>query len=67
MYAAVGARGYGTFVQQNLGLNGANGIYKLGDDAGERLPRREELDGAEDRLPRRHGERRRLQPAAHRR
>ena len=30
VYAAVGARGYGTFVQQNLGLNGANGIYKLG-------------------------------------
>src|SRR3954452_3868777 len=30
IYAAVGARGYGTFVQQNLGLNGANAIYKLG-------------------------------------
>ncbi len=30
VYAAVGARGYGTFVQQNLGLNGANGIYRLG-------------------------------------
>ena len=30
IYAAVGARGYGTFVQQNLGQNGANGIYKLG-------------------------------------
>ena len=29
IYAAVGARGYGTFVQQNLGLNGANGMYKL--------------------------------------
>ena len=40
VYAAVGARGYGTFVQQNLGLNGANGIYRLGVDAGERLPGR---------------------------
>ncbi|MFL6006850.1 MAG: hypothetical protein ACJ744_11460 [Gaiellaceae bacterium] len=30
IYAAVGARGYGTFVQQNLGLNGANAIYRLG-------------------------------------
>jgi hypothetical protein len=29
VYAAVGARGYGTYVQQNLGLNGANGIYEL--------------------------------------
>jgi hypothetical protein len=29
VYAAIGARGYGTFVQQNLGLNGANGVYKL--------------------------------------
>ena len=30
IYAAIGARGYGTFVQQNLGLNGANAIYRLG-------------------------------------
>ena len=30
VYAAIGARGYGTFVQQNLGKNGANGVYKLG-------------------------------------
>src|SRR5215212_4553636 len=30
VYAAIGARGYATFVQQNLGKNGANGIYKLG-------------------------------------
>ncbi len=30
IYAAVGARGYGTFVQQNLGKNGANGVYRLG-------------------------------------
>jgi hypothetical protein len=29
IFAAIGARGYGTFVQQNLGKNGANGIYKL--------------------------------------
>jgi hypothetical protein len=30
VYAAIGARGYGTYVQQNLGKNGANGVYKLG-------------------------------------
>ena len=30
IYAAIGARGYGTYVQQNLGKNGANGVYKLG-------------------------------------
>jgi hypothetical protein len=29
LYAAIGARGFATTVQQNLGLNGANGIYKL--------------------------------------
>jgi hypothetical protein len=29
LFAAVGTRGFGTFVQQNLGLNGANGVYKL--------------------------------------
>jgi len=29
VYAAIGARGYGTYVQQNLGKNGANGVYKL--------------------------------------
>jgi hypothetical protein len=28
-YVAIGARGYGTYVQQNLGKNGANGIYRL--------------------------------------
>ena len=28
LYAAVGARGFATHVQFNLGLNGANGIYK---------------------------------------
>ena len=67
VYAAVGARGYGTYVQQNLGLNGANGLYKLALDAGQRLSGREELDRAEDRLPGRHGERRPVQPAAHRR
>jgi hypothetical protein len=30
IYAAIGTRGYGTYVQQNLGNNGANGVYKLG-------------------------------------
>jgi hypothetical protein len=29
VFAAVGARGYGTLVQQNLGKNGANGVYRL--------------------------------------
>ena len=29
VFAAVGARGYGTYVQQNLGKNGANGVYRL--------------------------------------
>jgi len=29
IYAAVGARGFATTVQQNLGKNGANGIYRL--------------------------------------
>jgi hypothetical protein len=29
VYAAVGARGFATTVQQNLGKNGANGVYKL--------------------------------------
>src|SRR5207248_687364 len=29
VYAAIGARGFATTVQQNLGRNGANGIYKL--------------------------------------
>jgi hypothetical protein len=29
VYAAVGARGFATTVQQNLGKNGANGIYTL--------------------------------------
>jgi hypothetical protein len=29
VYAAVGARGFATYVQQNLGKNGANGVYKL--------------------------------------
>ncbi len=30
VYAAVGARGFATTVQQNLGKNGANGVYRLG-------------------------------------
>lgn len=30
VYAAIGARGFATTVQQNLGKNGANGIYRLG-------------------------------------
>ena len=29
VYAAVGARGFATTVQQNLGKNGANGVYRL--------------------------------------
>ena len=29
LFAAVGARGFATTVQQNVGLNGANGVYKL--------------------------------------
>jgi hypothetical protein len=29
LFAAIGTRGFPTFVQQNLGKNGANGIYKL--------------------------------------
>jgi photosystem II stability/assembly factor-like uncharacterized protein len=29
VFAAIGARGFATFVQQNLGQNGANGVYRL--------------------------------------
>src|SRR5262249_54356701 len=29
VYAAIGARGFATTVQQNLGKNGANGVYRL--------------------------------------
>src|SRR5207302_4656341 len=29
VYAAIGARGFATTVQQDLGENGANGVYKL--------------------------------------
>jgi hypothetical protein len=30
VFAAIGARGFATTVQQNLGKNGANGVYRLG-------------------------------------
>jgi len=38
VYAAVGARGFATTVQQNLGKNGANGVYKLDSIPGSGCP-----------------------------